>query len=233
MTENYATTGIILAAGSSKRFGQNKLLAQLNDKPVLAYSLEAFENSSFVNSIILVTSESIKKTVATVARNYNITKLKNIVIGGKTRQESVKNALEYLVKHNIKCLYVAIHDGARPLVTSKDIDNCIQGAVKHKATTLGIRPKDTIKQTENPYSKTVKSTTPRELLWVIQTPQAFEFDVIYQAHEAAMKNNFNSTDDCALVEKQGIKPEIIEGSYKNLKITNPEDIDIASVFLNS
>lgn len=229
MSENYSTTGIIMAAGSSKRFGQNKLLALLNNKPVFVHALEAFEGSKLINSIIIVTSEAIKSTVTSIVKEYDITKVKTIIQGGKTRQDSVRNALEFINKNEIKCLYVVIHDGARPLVTSKDIDRCIQGAVKFRATTLGIRPKDTIKESNTPYSKTIKSTTPRELLWVIQTPQAFEFDLIYDAHQTALKNNFISTDDCALVEQLGVNPEVIEGSYINLKITNPEDIKIASV----
>lgn len=228
---NYSTTGIVLAAGSSKRFGENKLLAKLNGKPVVQYSLEEFQNAGFINSIIVVTSESVKTEVTDIVEKENLDKVKNVISGGKTRQHSVRNALYFLKKHKLKCSYVAIHDGARPLIKAKDIDKCIQGAVKYKATTVGIRSKDTIKQSETPFSKTIKTTCPRELLWVIQTPQAFQYDLIYEAHASAEKNKFNSTDDCALVEKYGIQPEIIEGDYRNLKITTPEDIKIASVLI--
>ena len=231
MSENYATTGIVLAAGGSKRFGQNKLLAMINKKPVLVYSLLAFEKASFVNSVIIVTSENIKSTVKLLVEEYNLLKVKNIILGGKTRQESVRNALLFIKDNDIICPYVAIHDGARPLVMHKNIDQCIQGAVKHKAVALGMRPKDTIKQSNSAFSKTIHSTPPRDHLWAIQTPQAFDFDLIYEAHIKAYKNGFVSTDDSALVENIGVNPEIIEGDYRNLKITTPEDIDIAAVLL--
>jgi 2-C-methyl-D-erythritol 4-phosphate cytidylyltransferase len=233
MTENYATTGIIMAAGSSKRFGQNKLLADINGTPVLAHAIEGFEKSSFISSIIVVVSESIKSSVLKIVKDYEFQKIKSIIQGGKTRQESVKNALDFIKENEISCSIVVIHDGARPLVNHKNIDRCIQGAVKNRAATLGIRPKDTIKQSDSPFSKVIISTPKRELLWAIQTPQAFEFELLYEAHEIAVKNGYSSTDDCALVENVGIKPVVIEGDYRNLKITTPEDLDIAEVLLKT
>lgn len=221
-----------MAAGSSKRFGQNKLLADISGKPVIIHAIKAFEESDFINSIIIVTSEALKTTLAILIKEYNLKKVKAIIVGGKTRQESVKNALDFIKDNEISCPYIAIHDGARPLIEAKYIDNCIQGAVKHRATTLAIRPKDTIKQSETPYSKVISNTFKRELLWAIQTPQAFEFDLLYTAHMKALKDGFSSTDDCALVENMGVQPVIIEGDYRNLKITTPEDIAIASVLLD-
>jgi 2-C-methyl-D-erythritol 4-phosphate cytidylyltransferase len=233
MTENYATTGIILAAGSSKRFGQNKLLANIDTKPVLLHAIKAFQDSAFIHSIILVISESIKTSVAKMVRTSDLDKVKNIVFGGKTRQESVKKALDFLKQNDISCSYVVIHDGARPLLDPKLIDKCIQGAVKHKAVALGIRPKDTIKQADTPFSKTIVSTPKRELLWAIQTPQAFQFDLIYEAHEKAINEGYTSTDDCALVENIGVNTVVVEGDYRNLKITTPEDISIAEFLYNN
>jgi 2-C-methyl-D-erythritol 4-phosphate cytidylyltransferase len=233
MVESYSTTGIIMAAGSSKRFGQNKLLASIAGKPVLLYAIEAFEEASLVHSVIIVASDNIKSAVNKLVKDHELSKVKSIVLGGKSRQESVKNALNFLKNNDIRCSYVVIHDGARPLVNPKNIDKCIQGAVKNKAATLGIRPKDTIKQSDTPFSKYIVSTPKRELLWAIQTPQAFEYNLLYEAHESAIKEGFVSTDDCALVENIGVNPLIIEGDYRNLKITTPEDLAIAEVLNNT
>lgn len=230
MTDNYSTTAIILAAGSSKRFGENKLLARIKDKTVLNLSIEKFEKAKLVDSIIIVTSKSIKSRIKEIIDQANYTKIRSIIIGGKTRQDSVRIALSFITENGYKCSYVAIHDGARPLVNSNDIDKCIQGSVKYKATALGVRPKDTIKNAENSYSKTIICTMPREALWAIQTPQCFEYDLILNSHLKAHRDNFGTTDDCALVEVMGIKPEVVEGDYKNIKITTPEDLLIATIF---
>lgn len=220
-----------MAAGSSDRFGSNKLLAKLKDKPVLAYSLEAFERSDLVKSVIVVTSENIIDDVSKIIDNYKLVKVKNTVLGGKTRQDSVRNALSFIKENNFDCSYVVIHDGARPLINFTDIDNCVQSAIKYKATTLAVKPKDTIKMADCSSMRTIISTLPRELLWAVQTPQAFLFNLVYKAHMTALKDNFVSTDDCALVERAGIKPIIIESNYRNLKITTPEDLIIADVLM--
>ena len=233
MPETYSTTALIMAAGSSKRFGENKLVANINYKPVIIHTIESFEKSSFISAVIVITSENIKSNLTDLIASYKIKKVKNIIIGGKTRQESVKNGLDFLKNNMLKCSYVAIHDGARPLINHKDIDKCIQGAVKNRACALGIRPKDTIKKSDSPFSKTIVETIPRELLWAIQTPQVFEYDLIYEAHQIALKDHFQTTDDCSLVERIGIKPTIIDGSYMNIKITTPEDLDIAEVLIHT
>lgn len=232
MSDNYTTTAIILAAGSSNRFGENKLISTINNKAVLNISIEKFERAKLIDSIIIVSSKNMKPQIKEIIEKENYPKVRTIVLGGKTRQDSVRNALTYLDEKNLKCSYVAIHDGARPLVNSLDVDKCIQGAVKHRATALGVRPKDTIKNADAIYSKTIINTTPREALWAIQTPQCFEFSLILKAHLTALNNNFNTTDDLALVENMGIKPEVIEGDYKNIKITTPEDLSIATVLYN-
>lgn len=232
MPDTYSTTALIMAAGSSKRFGQNKLMAKIQIKPVIVHTLESFDKSSFISAVIVVTSENIKSNLAELITNYNIKKVKNIILGGKTRQESVKNGLDFLKNNDLKCSFVAVHDGARPLINGKDIDKCVQGAVRNRACALGIRPKDTIKKSDSPFSKTIIETIPRELLWAIQTPQVFEYDLIYEAHQIAQKDNFQTTDDCSLVERIGIKPVIIDSSYKNIKITTPEDLSIAEVLIN-
>lgn len=229
----YTTTAIIMAAGSSKRFGDNKLLAKIGQIPVLVHTIRAFQSSSFVTTIMIVTSEVMKPVITKLIKEYSLDIVSDIIIGGKERQDSVYNAIEFIHQKKLDCSYVVIHDGARPLVNPKDIDKCIQGAVKSKATTLAVRPKDTIKQAESAFSTTLKTTIPRETLWLIQTPQAFDYTLIYEAHERAKKNHILSTDDCALVENAGVKPLAIEGSYKNIKITTPEDIIVANVLLNS
>lgn len=212
-------TGVILLAGSSTRYnkGINKNLDTIDDNLVINYSIKKFLNNDNINELILVVR---KEDIDEVLENiYNIESKKRIklILGGKTRQESVYNALQ-VIDSDI----VIIHDGARPLIKNKYINKCIETMDDYKASTIAVKSKDTIKiGNEN---NEVVSTTNRDNTWIIQTPQCFDTRLLKQLHEK-YKNEF-VTDDCSLIEKEGIKVKLIEGDYSNIKITTPEDIDI-------
>lgn len=215
-------TGIILLAGQSTRYnkGINKNLDSLDDKAVIEHSITKFLNNDLVNEIILaVRPEDIEVVLEHIHNNKdNNTKPIKIVPGGSTRQESVYNALQ-IVNTDI----VIIHDGARPLVKDSYIRKCIESMDEYYASTIAVKAKDTIKiGNEN---NEVVETTNRENTWVIQTPQCFDTNLIKYVHEK-YKNDF-VTDDCSLVEKEGITVKLLEGDYTNIKITTKDDMDIA------
>ena len=201
-------TGVILLAGQSTRYnkGINKNLDSLDDKLVITHSITKFLNNDSINELVLVVRpEDIDDVLLDIKTNALKNKPIKIVPGGVTRQESVYNALQ-IVNTDI----VIIHDGARPLVKDKYIRSCIESMDEYYASTIAVKAKDTIKiGNEN---NEVVETTNRENTWVIQTPQC--------------KNDF-VTDDCSLVEKEGIVVKLLEGDYTNIKITTKDDMEIA------
>ena len=148
-------------------------------------------------------------------------------IDGKERQDSVYNGLKLLDK---KCHVVLIHDGARPFVSDKIIDNCIEEAKNHKAVVVGVPVKDTIKVIDK--DKYIVDTPNRSVLWAVQTPQTFDYNILIDSYKDAFKNGFYGTDDAMLVERIGYKVKMVEGSYNNIKITTQEDLNIGSQILS-
>ncbi len=219
MINKKSVTAVILVAGNSTRYGQNrnKNFEILNGNTVLYYSLNAFSNNKYIDNIIIVTKEDEKDLVQKLIENYNLKSKVTIVIGGSTRQESVYNAI---TKTNADI--VIIHDGARPAIKQRYIDECIESMEKIKGATIGVKTKDTIKITDE--NNIVINTTPRANTWVIQTPQCFDRKLLLELHEKYKKEQ--CTDDCMLLEKAGEKVKIIEGDYTNIKITTYEDIKI-------
>lgn len=222
---------IILAAGKGSRMkaSLNKQYLLLNNKPLIAHTIEAFNSSELIDEIVLVISNNdIDIFKDLIIDKYNYYKISDIVIGGNERQDSVYNGIKALDE---KSEVVLIHDGARPFINDSIIKNCIDGANEYEAASAGVPVKDTIKiiDTDNK----VISTPDRSQLWITQTPQSFKVDIIKKAHVNAKKDGFIGTDDASLVERLGLKVKMVEGDYKNIKITTPEDIFIGEAILNN
>ncbi len=227
--EKQKYAAIVLAAGSGKRMNSkvHKQYLIIQDRPVLYYSLKAFEDSA-VDEIVLVVGkgeeEFCKKEIVD---KYGISKVKDIVEGGKERYHSVFEGL----KQTRDADYVLIHDGARPFVNQDIIRRCMQEVQKYQACVVGMPVKDTIKiADEEGYAK---QTPDRKNVWMIQTPQTFSYALIYEAYEEMLKTEDTAiTDDAMVLERiKGKKSKLIEGSYRNIKITTPEDLLIANVYL--
>lgn len=229
--EKKTYTAIVLAAGKGTRMGGDvhKQYLLLNGKPVLYYSLKALEDSR-VDHIILVTGESeIDYCQKEIIEKYGFQKVKKVVAGGAERYHSVFCGLQAAEGAD----YVLIHDGARPFVENAILERCMEAVEKYQACVVGMPVKDTIKiADENEFAK---ETPDRRGLWMIQTPQAFSYELIAGAYEKLLedeKNQVGITDDAMVVESMTArKVKLIRGSYENMKVTTPEDIAIAEVLL--
>ena len=227
--EKQKYAAIVLAAGSGKRMNSkvHKQYLIIQDRPVLYYSLKAFDDSA-VDEIVLVVGKGEEKFCRKeIVDKYGISKVKAIVEGGKERYHSVFEGL----KQTSDADYVLIHDGARPFVNQDIIRRCMQEVQKYQACVVGMPVKDTIKiADEGGYAK---QTPDRKNVWMIQTPQTFSYALIYEAYEEMLKTEDTAiTDDAMVLERiKGKKSKLIEGSYRNIKITTPEDLLIANVYL--
>ena len=227
--EKQKYAAIVLAAGSGKRMNPqvHKQYLIIQDRPVLYYSLKEFEDSA-VDEIVLVVGKGEEEFCRReIVDKYGISKVKAIVEGGKERYHSVFEGL----KQTSDADYVLIHDGARPFVNQDIIRRCMQEVQKYQACVVGMPVKDTIKiADEEGYAK---QTPDRKNVWMIQTPQTFSYALIYEAYEEMLKTEDTAiTDDAMVLERiKGKKSKLIEGSYRNIKITTPEDLLIANVYL--
>lgn len=224
------TSVIILAAGKGKRMGanKNKQFIEIMNKPILYYTIKAFENNDSIDEIVLVASkEEISYCKEQIVEKYSFKKVFKIIEGGKERQNSVLNGLKAMNDTNI----VLIHDGARPFVSDDIINNCIKYANIYGATACGVLPKDTIKVRDD--SSFSLSTPKRENLFAVQTPQGFKYDLILQCHKKVENENKIVTDDTMVVESYGNKVYLYDGSYNNIKITTPEDLIMAEKLINT
>ena len=226
MINGKTVSAIILVAGNSTRYGQNrnKNFENVIGKTVLAYSLSAFDKNTYIDDIIIATKEDEIEKVKDIVLKEKINKNVKFVIGGKTRKDSVYNC----IKKSDSDL-VIIHDGARPVIKQEYITNCIQDLQKYKGVTVGVKSKDTIKITDE--NNIVVNTTQRANTWIIQTPQAFNRKVLLGTHEKYQHSDV--TDDCMLLEKDNHDVKIIEADYTNIKITTYEDINFVKEFLNN
>ena len=227
--EKQKYAAIVLAAGSGKRMNSqvHKQYLIIQDRPVLYYSLKEFEDSA-VDEIVLVVGKGEEEFCRKeIVDKYGISKVKAIVEGGKERYHSVFEGL----KQTSDADYVLIHDGARPFVNQDIIRCCIVEVPEYQACVVGMPVKDTIKiADEGGYAK---QTPDRKNVWMIQTPQTFSYALIYEAYEEMLKTEDTAiTDDAMVLERiKGKKSKLIEGSYRNIKITTPEDLLIANVYL--
>ena len=218
------TLAIIVAAGSSSRMGGiNKLFCDLLGIPVIARTLLAYQRCDSIGGIIIATKDALIPDIQKLCEQFNITKLDAIVKGGATRSESVKNAVDAA---DAKYKYFAIADGARPLTTADEIEKTLEAAMRFSAAACAVRVSDTIKLCDD--SQFILSTPDRSKLWAAQTPQIF----CAELYKSALNKFYGEyTDDCAMVEAAGGKVKLVEGSYKNIKITTPADLIIAKAFL--
>lgn len=216
-------SAIVLAGGRGKRmnYHKSKQFIEIKGKPVLVYTLEKFIYNKSIDEVILVLPEDeVDYCKKEVLQKYSL-KVDRIVIGGKERQDSVFNALEAMEKADI----VLIHDGARPFISERIIEEGIKYANIYGAAAPGVTPKDTIKVKSK---DNVSVDTPdRNTLVAVQTPQCFKYDEIYQCHRKVKEENAIVTDDTSVVERYGHKVYLYEGDYTNIKITTPEDLILA------
>ena len=211
---------IILAGGYSKRMGLGvpKQLVKIGNKPLLVYTLDVFEKCKQIDSIILVGPGKYIRQCCDLVKKQRYKKVEQLVVGGKTRQQSVFNAL----RRTINCDYVLIHDGVRPFITQRIISRTIKAVKEFGAVTCAIKATDTIVEAKKDY---IGSLLCRDKLWRIQTPQAFKFDLIFKAHrKAKAKRIFDASDDTQLLLALKKKVKLLEGSYRNIKVTTMADL---------
>ena len=217
---NFKVNAIIPAGGTSSRFGnKNKLLEKIYGKEVIKYTIDAFENSN-VDEIIICANINIIDELKEIFKNSPKVR---IIEGGATRQESVFNGL-----NASECDYVLIHDGARPMISTDLVNSAVEEVKTKKALTVATKTIDTIKEVID--GKIIR-TIDRAKLYNTQTPQAFEYNLIKDAHKKLYGQNF--TDDAGMLEELGQTVYILNGSYKNIKITTQKDIDIAKIYLEN
>lgn len=221
---------IVLCAGRGTRMNSEvqKQYLLIKGKPVVFYSLYAFEKCPFIDEIVLVTGkEEIEYCRQEIVEKYGLKKVKSIVAGGKERYHSVFEGLKAIES----CDYVYIHDGARPFIDQELLQRACDSVHIHKACVVGMPVKDTIKIISP--DSFAEHTPDRSTLWMVQTPQVFQYHLVLEAYKNIMQNpGVQVTDDAMVVEKMGqTKIKLVEGSYKNIKITTPEDLEIAEIFL--
>jgi len=219
-------TAVVPAAGSSTRMGgRDKLMLQLEGKPVLLHTLEALEACPEVDAIVIATRREQVETLQALISCTALTKVRQVLAGGDSRAESVRLAIEAAPGQT---RLIAVHDGARPLATPEVIGRAIRMAARTNAAIVAVPVKDTIKVVQNGH---VTSTPERASLYAAQTPQVFDRDLLLGAYGNAAVKRIECTDDAMAVEAMGVSVAICQGDYENLKITTPEDIPAAETIL--
>lgn len=222
-------TAIIVAAGSGQRFASSKpkQFIPILGRPLIIHTLERFEASPAIDEIVLVLSLEGRDEFARISGQYNFPKLRSVVTGGKTRAESVKNGLDAVEASTSKV--VAVHDGARPLVSLDEIARTVEKAAEIGAACLVAEVTDTIKEIDGEH---ISGTIDRRGLRRALTPQAFRYDILRKAYENIDPTE-SVTDECSLVENIGVKIAFVSGSARNIKVTRPEDLILAEAYLKS
>jgi 2-C-methyl-D-erythritol 4-phosphate cytidylyltransferase len=224
-------TAIVLAAGAGKRMNSDvhKQYMELAGKPVIYYSLSAFEKSDVDETILVVGSGEIEYCRGQIVEKYGFAKVAAITEGGRERYHSVYEGLKMAAGSD----YVLIHDGARPLVTEDIISRSMAEAFANDACVVGMPVKDTIKRVDG--SEYAVETPQRKYLWQIQTPQSFSYPLIMEAYERAIASGDDDiTDDAMVVERYlNHRVKVIKGSYTNIKITTPEDLTVAEAYMRN
>lgn len=215
-------SAVIVAAGNSQRMGRDKILMPLNGKPVIAYTLEAFQKSDCIDEIVVVTKLQNLAVIADICHEYGITKTSKVVCGGKTRAESSLAGVSVVSED---ATLIAVHDGARPFVSLNVIDRCFAAAEAEGAATPAVAATDTVRIVNK--KGIVVSTPDRDLVALIQTPQIFDADLIKNALTKAVEKQLPITDDCSAVEAMGAKVSVVGGDPDNIKLTTERDIYIA------
>lgn len=225
-------TAIVLAAGQGKRMNSKiqKQFLHIQGHPVLYYSLKCFQECPWIDEIILVTgSEEIAYCRREIVEKYGFNKVVSVTPGGKERYHSVQNGLKMCRDTD----YVFIHDGARPFINREILERGLECVQRCGACAAGMPSKDTIKIVDE--RELVQSTPDRRYVWNVQTPQVFEYHLVADAYDLALQGECSMiTDDAMVVEKYGGHPvALYKGSYENIKITTPEDLGVAEVFVHN
>lgn len=216
---------IVPSAGMGKRFGGTKTLAKLSGAPVIAMTLKVLQEVSDIAEIIPVMLDEEMERGLRIVEEYGITKVKKIAPGGRERHESVYNGLKLVERDDS---VVIIHDGVRPLVTPEIIKRSIHALQGCDGVVVGVPVKDTIKEVRDGI---VQGTPARNHLIAVQTPQVFHYSTLMDAYTGAIGSSMHITDDSAIVENAGGMVKTVSGSYENIKITTPEDLEIAETLL--
>lgn len=219
-------SAVIVAAGSSQRMGSDKLLHNLGIMPVLARTLLAFQDCDLVDEIVVVTRMEKIMEVAGLCKKYRIEKASKVISGGATRMES---ALAGVSEVKSRAKLIAIHDGARPLVSVELIERTIRAAAQYKAAVPAVKSVDSLKLVDD--KDTVTGSVDREQVLRVQTPQVFEADLIKGALSYAAEKKLPLTDDCSAAELMGIKAHVVPGEEDNIKLTTPRDMLFAAAIL--
>jgi 2-C-methyl-D-erythritol 4-phosphate cytidylyltransferase len=219
---------VIVAAGASRRMqGLDKLWMPLAGRITLARTIDVFQNSPLIDTIILVTNTKRVEPALLLSKEEGWQKIAAVVAGGARRQDSVRIGLDILAHVKPDTRWVMIHDAARPLVTPALLETGLETAYKHQAAIAAVPVKDTIKEVRD---GKIEATPDRSQLWTVQTPQVFSFPLIYEAHHSTIAQE-NMTDDATLLERLGHPVTIFSGSYSNIKITTQEDILLAEALM--
>jgi 2-C-methyl-D-erythritol 4-phosphate cytidylyltransferase len=222
---------VIPAAGSGTRLGlgRAKQFMDLCGKPVLAVTLNRFQECDLVDGIVVVIPQSdLDYCLREIVDRYSLSKVCKVIVGGQRRQDSVRKGVEAL---NNRCRWVLIHDGVRPFVTHELLEKVIRAARQFRAVITGLPIKETVKEIDN-RGKVLRSVD-RRRLWLIQTPQIFRWQDINLAHQEALAHDWQeATDDAFLMERMGIPVKIIEGEQDNIKVTTPQDLELARLLLS-
>ena len=226
MSGKKKVSAVIVSAGNSSRMGGiNKQFLEIGNMSVIARSISVFQNCSLINEIVVVTRENDIKAIKDIVEKHKFSKVSAVVKGGETRQLSVYNGVKAT---SLDSDYVAIHDGARPLVTEKVIKDTLSVAFDCGAATTGVKVKDTIKVVNE--NNEIIDTPDRSVMRAVQTPQIFAKDLYLNAVKS-VPDSKNFTDDCMLTEAYGKTVEFVDGDYENIKITTPEDVALAESYL--
>ena len=218
-------SAVILAAGSSTRMGTDKSVLTLDGIPVIIRAVQAFEKDDLVDEIIVVTKEESVPMIADLCAQYALKKVRRVMAGGATRAESSLIGVTAVDK---KAEYIAIHDGARPLITQKVITDALYAARDYHAAVPVIPSTDTLRMVENGF---IGGDVDRDSVIRIQTPQIFDADLIKGALTYAVDKNVTVTDDSSAVRLTGFKIKTVEGDVNNIKLTTPEDVPVAEAIL--
>ncbi len=224
------TVAIIPAAGSGVRMGSDraKQFLEIDGRPLLAATLKTFENCQAIDAVIVVVpAKDVGYCRKEIISKYKMDKVRKVVPGGKRRQDSVRLGLEAAEKGYELAL---IHDGVRPVISAKAIEWIIDAAKTHGAVISGIPAKETVKEVDG--KQVVVRTCDRKRMWLIQTPQVFPYDDLLAVHRKAFDEAWaEATDDSVLIEKLGIPVKVLEGSERNIKVTSPNDLELAKFYL--
>jgi 2-C-methyl-D-erythritol 4-phosphate cytidylyltransferase len=228
MDLNKKTQAIVPAAGIGARLksATNKPFVLLDGKPIVVHSLEMMEACSLIESVVVVVHEQHINDFDKSIQKHSLSKIKQVVVGGRTRCQSVMNGLAVL---DADTQYVVIHDGARPMISLELLTQAVNRCYEDAAVIVGVPVKPTIKRV-HPEKHVVEATFDRRVMWEIQTPQVFRKDIINKAHKD--NKDLLASDDSLLVERAGYKVKVVRGEYSNIKITTPDDMIIAQAFID-